>query len=216
MNFKDTIKMGKQGVTMNLGLTHVETSGLAPVSGQVFIEARDAQSGEIVAQYDLKNLIVRDAGIAVARLLRNSNYPISGTNNGLRMLAVGTGATGNILSPDAPTIGQRRLNSELARKAFASTQYRDANGFAVSYETNIVDYTTVFSEAEAVGPWNEMALLLPASNNPAVTNPIPNGPGNYDPTFDVTGYDLMLNYLTFSVISKPSTAVFSVTWRITT
>lgn len=215
MLVKDAFKMRKEDVSLKSGLAYVESGSLAPVAGQVFIEARDARTGEILERHELKNLIVRDAGIAVARLLRNSTYPVPGSNNGLRMLAVGTGATGNILSPDAPQIGQRSLNNEIARKAFASTQYRDSNGFAVAYETNIIDFTTIFTEAEAVGPWNEMALILPWSSNPAVTNPLPPGPNDYDPTIDVTGYDLILNYLTFPVISKPATAVFSVTWRIT-
>lgn len=189
---------------------------VAPMSGHVFVKAIDGRTGAVLFERELKNLIVRDAGILVARLLRDSTYPNPSLNNGLRMLAVGTGATGNILSPDAPQDGQRRLNVEIARKAFSATTNRDANGFAVAYETNIVDYTVVFAEAEAVGPWTEMALVAPASSNPSITNPIMNGPGDYDPTIDVTGKDLICNYLTFPVISKPNTAVFQVTWRITT
>jgi hypothetical protein len=216
MLFRETLKDRTGEITMDVGLSYAETMKIGPSLGQVFIEARDARTGEVIEQREIPNLIVNDAGILVARLLRDSTFPNPSLNNGLRMLAVGTGATGNILSPDAPQAGQRRLNQEIARKTFSATTYRDTNGFAVAYETNIIDFTTVFSEAEAVGPWNEMALIAPASSNPSIQNPIMNGPGDYDDTIDVTGKDLLVNYLTFAVISKPNTAVFAVTWRLTT
>jgi len=212
--FRDALKANKAGMSLNAAFTYKEPHGLPPSKGQVFIEAMDARTGEIIEKREIPNLIVRDAGILVTRLLRDSTYPVPGVNGGLRMLAVGTGATGNLLSPDAPQDGQRMLNNELFRKVFASTTYRDGDGLAVAYETNVCDFTTTFSESEAVGPWNEMALLAPFDLSPTPGNPIVNGPDNYDPTIDVTGKDLMLNYLTYSVISKPNTAIFTVTWRI--
>ena len=130
------------------------------------------------------------------------------------MLAVGSGAEGAVLSPNAPTKGQRALNTELGRKEFAATTFRNSDGVAVSIPTNVVDFVTVFNESEAVGLWNEMALLSPASSNPNVSNPILNGPSNYDPTVDVTGFDLMVNYLTFPPISKTSTMVVQIAWRL--
>jgi len=57
--------------------------------------------------------------------------------------------------------------------------------------------------------------MYTASLNPAVTNPINNGPASYDPTIDVSGYDIIVNYLTFGVVTKPATAVVSITWRLT-
>jgi hypothetical protein len=131
------------------------------------------------------------------------------------MLTIGTGATGNVLSPDAPTEEQRRLNSEIQRKAFASSTFRDESGVAVAYPTHIVDFTTTYGEAEAVGPLNEMGVISPYSDNPAVQNPIENGPTDYDPTIDVSAKDLMANYLTFGVVTKPSTALLTITWRFT-
>jgi len=183
--------------------------------GQVFIELKDARTGRILESREEHNLLTLDAGILSARLAKDSQEPNSGVNNGLVMLGVGTGATGNILSPDAPLDTQRKLNNEIQRKAFSQTQYRNADGVAVAYPTNIVDFTATFSESEAVGPLNEMGLMYTASTNPSVTNPINNGPTNYDPTIDVTGYDLMANYLTFSVVTKPATAILSLTWRCT-
>lgn len=188
---------------------------LGAKKGVLIFDMRDARTGEQLAFWEKENIITRDAGILAARLFRNSLDPSSAQNNGLTMLAVGTGATGNLLSPDAPQNTQRRLNNEIARKAFASAQYRNSNGVAVAFPTNIVDFTTVFGEAEAVGPLNEMGLLSTASLNPSTLNPIANGPSNYDPTIDVTGKDLMVNYLTFSVVTKPATATLAITWRLT-
>ena len=202
------------GVKMGMGILHREDAVFS-AKGSFIFDMRDADSGEQLAYWEQPNIIVRDAGILAARLFRDSTEPNVGVNNGLKMLAVGTGATGSILSPDAPQATQRKLNAELARKAFSSAVFRNLDGIAVSIPTNIVDFTTTFSESEAVGPLNEMAVMSPYSDNPVVTNPINNGPANYDPTNDVSALDLMANYLTFPVISKPSTAILAITWRLT-
>lgn len=176
--------------------------------GEFFLRMTDARTGEVLVAWRKPQIITRDAGIAGAAHFKGD------LTGGLKMLSVGTGATGNLLSPDAPQDTQRMLNNEIARKAFSATTYRTAEGVAVSYRTNIVDFTTTFGEAEAVGALNEMGLLVPASVNPATKNPIDNGPSNYDASLDVSGLDLMVNYLTFSVISKASTAVLAITWRL--
>lgn len=203
---------------MKLGLAMgpmIEPGLMAGAKGQVFIEVRDAQTGEILDSREVDNIVTLDAGILTARLHKDSLFPNASQNNGLTMLGVGTGATGNILNPDAPQQTQRKLNSEIARKAFSATNYRNSDGVAVSYPTNIVDYTCTFGESEAVGPLNEMGLMSTYSLNPNNRNPINNGPTDYDPTIDVTGYDLLANYLTFSVVTKPATAVLTITWRFT-
>lgn len=184
-------------------------------SGKVIFEMHDAKSDTLLTYWERSNIITRDAGILAARLFKNSQDPVPGRHNGLTMLAVGTGATGNLLSPDAPQATQRKLNTEIARKAFVSTQYRNADGVAVAYPTNIVDFTVTFGESEAVGPLNEMGLMAAYSTNPLEKNPINNGPDYYDPTIDVTGKDILVNYLTFGVVTKPATAVVTITWRFT-
>lgn len=205
-------KMSRAGeaVKMGMSILHSE-SGVLGAKGSFIFEMKDARTGEILAYWEKPNVITRDAGILMASLFKGDAV----NSAGLVMLAVGTGATGNILAPDAPQNTQRKLNSEIARKAFASKQYRNSNGVAVAIRTNIVDFTTTFGEGEAVGALNEMGLMSTASNNPAITNPINNGPSNYDPTIDVTGKDLMVNYLTFGCVSKPSTAIVTLTWRLT-
>lgn len=206
---RDRIKRaGGQLAEVGLTLTHIEAPLGAP-KGTFIFDMRDAKTGEQLAYFEKDNIITRDAGIAAAAHFKGD------LTGGLKMLAIGTGATGNLLSPDAPQATQRSLNNEIERKAFASTTYRTTEGVAVSYRTNIVDFTTTYAESEAVGALNEMGLLVPASINPATKNPINNGPSDYDPTIDVSGMDLLVNYLTFAVISKPATAVLSITWRLT-
>jgi len=198
----------RQAVRLGLGMQFPEF-GIAPKKGTLILEMRDAKTGEVLVYFEKDNTITLDAGLVSA-----AHYAGELTG-GIKMLAVGTGATGNLLSPDAPQATQRKLNTEIARKAFSSWTYRTAAGVAVAYRTNIVDFTTTFGESEAVGALNEMALLCPFSVNPLNKNPINNGPTDYDPTIDTTGKDLIINYLTFSVVSKPSTAVLAITWRLT-
>lgn len=198
------------GVKVGLALDYAEPDPMMlGATGEFIFLMTDGKTGEVLKHFRKKNIITRDAGIIAAALFRGD------LTGGLTMLAVGTGATGNLLSPDAPQAGQRKLNNEIERKAFASTTYRTAEGVAVSYRTNIVDFTTTFGESEAVGALNEMGLMVAASENPATKNPINNGPSDYDASIDVAGFDLLANYLTFPVISKPATAVVSITWRLT-
>jgi hypothetical protein len=183
--------------------------------GVVLLELYDTDD-ELILVRSLPNVITYDAGIAMARLIRDSRLPAAGKNNGVTMLAVGTGATGaDPNNPDRPQPEQRRLNREVFRKTFAAVVNRDQAGRAVSYDTNVVDFVTVLGDGEAVAPLNEMALILPADPNPGVTNPISQKPLQYDPTVDVRGKDLLLNYFTFGVVNKPMRGRLKITWRIT-
>lgn len=214
--FEDHIQHARTGVKFGMGVNHAESGVLlGRAKGVVIFELHDGHSGDLLHRWERPNLITKDGGVLAARLFKDSLQPNTAQNNGLVMLAVGTGATGNLLSPDAPQTTQRKLNTEIARKAFAKTTYRNSDGVAVAYPTNIVDFTTTFGEAEAVGPLNEMGLMSTFSVNPEVKSPIENGPSNYDPTLDVSQKDLLANYLTFSVVTKPATAVLSITWRLT-
>jgi len=185
--------------------------GGVPREGTLILEMTDARTGERLHYFEKKNIITLDAGILAAILFTD---PAARTR-GVYMLAVGTGATGALLSPNAPDERQRRLNAEIARKPFTSTTFRDAGGNAVSIPTHVVDYTAVFGEAEAVGPLNEMGLTSPISDSPTSTSPNPDTFPNRTLTLDLGLYDILVNYLTMSVISKPSTAILTITWRIT-
>jgi hypothetical protein len=210
MRLNEQYNVAGSGVHVGMHTTHHDGGGV-PVQGELFIRMVDTTTGEVLHAEHRKNLIVLDAGILVAMLCRS---PAS-RPTGINMLAVGTGATGALLSPNAPDNRQRKLNAEIARKGFSSTVFRDGSGVAVAYPTNIVDFTCTFGEAEAVGPINEMGLLSTISSNPAVRNPNPNTFPTRDTTVDVSTLDILVNYISLSVLSKPSTATLTITWRIT-
>jgi hypothetical protein len=186
-------------------------AGLPGAQGEVFFLLEDARTGEVLHKDHRKNLITLDASILAAMLFRDPDS----RNFGANMLAVGTGATGALLSPDAPDPKQRRLNAEIARKPWSSTVFRDGSGNAVAIPTNIVDFTCTFDEGEAVGPLNEMGIFSTESGNPLVQNLNPNIFPIRDTTVDVSSLDILMNYLTFAVLSKPATARLTITWRIT-
>ena len=195
-------------VSMSISMAYAEH--VLNMSGVFFIELYDGD-GNLVEKRELKNLITYDAGILAARLCKNPLEPAHGFN----MLAVGTGATGSILSPDAPDRRQRKLNLEIERKAFSSVIFRNSLGQAVSYPTNVVDFVTTFGSSEAVGPLTEMGILSTISDNVAIKNPNPNNFPTRDVTVDLTGYDILCNYLTFPVVSKSIGYSLSIVWRIT-
>jgi hypothetical protein len=209
--FRERIQRVKEAFKFGLRCFYEEPAPFVEIDGHVTFDLRDSRTGEQVAFWERDNIVTLDAGILMARLIRDNTEP----NFGLNMLAVGTGATGNVLAPDAPDNKQRKLNAEIARKAFSSTTFRDDSGAAVSIPTHILDLTTTFGESEAVGPLTEMALLSTISSNPATTNPNPDSFPNRDVTRDLTQYDTIANYLTFGAISKPATSILTITWRLT-
>ena len=200
----------RPGESASLGMHLPHAVAMRPAKGEVFIEMVDASTGEVLHKDHRQNVITLDAGILAAILFRDP----SSRTHGFNMLSVGTGATGAILSPDAPDARQRKLNAEIARKPWSSTTFRDASGAAVAIPTNVVDFTCTFDESEAVGPLNEMGIQSTISANPASTSPNPDAYPNRDLTRDLTTFDILGNYLPFSVISKPNTARLSITWRV--
>lgn len=181
------------------------------VRGDLIIELRE--KGLLLNRWEKQNLVVLDASILIARLMKDNQEP----PHGIFALAVGTGQSGwNLQSPPAATNTQRALWSELARKTFSTTNFVDQNGIPASYPTNVVDFTTAFAEAEAVGPIVEMGLIGGNVNsNLSIRNPVspPNGP--YNPTVDLTQFDTLVNYLSFPVINKPPTSTLTIVWRLT-
>lgn len=189
------------------------------VKGEVFWELRDSKTGQVTG--GKLNVVTLDASILIARLMKGTGAPIAHQSEpsfGVLALAVGTGDIAwNPLNPPPATTTQRSLFNELARKQIATTDFIDADGAISGVPTNVVDYTTIFAESEAVGTLTEMGLLGgDISTNMATRNPILPPNGSYDPTVDVTGKDTLVNYVTFPAISKPPTSTLSWTWRLTT
>jgi len=188
------------------------------IKGEIFWELRDAQTG--VTKGGKLNVVTLDASILIARLMKGTGAPIAHQcepNFGVFALAVGTGDIGwNPLNPPPATNTQRSLFNELARKQIATTSFIDGDGAISGVPTNVVDFTTTYSESEAVGVLTEMGLLGgDVDTNMSVTNPVLPPNGTYDPTVNLVGKDTLVNYVTFPAISKPPTSTLSWTWRLT-
>jgi hypothetical protein len=183
------------------------------IRGDVFITVQDGKTKKIQEHRELRNLVVLDASILIARLMKDNSEP----PHGVYALAVGTGDTGwDPMDPPAPTNTQRALYSELSRKTFADTQFIDSGGAPVAYPTKIVDFTTTYTESEAVGPLVEMGLLGGnISTNMSIKNPVSPPNGTYDDTVNLTSYETLVNYLTFPVVNKPATSTLTIVWRLT-
>lgn len=182
------------------------------IRGDVFFTLTDTRTGE-ETKWELRNLVVLDASILVARLMKDNQEP----PHGILALAIGTGDTGwDPMNPPSPTNTQRALYSEITRKTFSTTQFVDGVGTPVGYPTHIVDFTTIYSESEAVGPLVEMGLLGGnISTNMAIKNPVSPPNGTYSPIVDLTLFETLVNYLTFPVINKPATSTLTIVWRLT-
>lgn len=205
----DKIKSPKT-TSLNYGFTFNENVGVR-VRGDVKIEFINGEERELVLEKT--NIYTLDGGVLAGMLFSGVSRPIN-------MLAVGIGASGLSNSPDIADNRQRRLNSELERKTFSSVVYRDTQGQVSVVPTNVVDFTTVFENTEAVGALTEMGLLSTVDANPVNTNPLQDGNGlvvfpSRDTTLDLGNFDVLVNYLTFPVINKPSGSVLAITWRLT-
>ena len=166
--------------------------------GDIWLKVGNNLSREDVLAYpDLqkKNLIVDIASDQLAEWAIQGSSP---TVPGILTLAVGTGdGFFDLQNPPAPTASQTLLEGELARKIFADKTYVNTGTLLpTATRTNIIDLTTTFLEAEAVGPLVEMGLFA--------------GTGALS-----TNSGTMINYITFSVINKPSTSELSIIWRLT-
>lgn len=198
---------------INFGLGLTEEVGVK-IKGDVFgvLQHQDGRE-EIVL--DKSNVYTLDGGILAAILF--SKDLGSGFARGIDMLAVGTGASGSSASPDIADYRQRKLNTPLYRKGFTSIVYRNSDGSQATVPTNIVDFTTTFESSDAVGALTEMGLVctLTGAGNTDFASQNPNAFPTRDLTEDVKDYDILINYLTFPVINKPSGAILAITWRLT-
>jgi hypothetical protein len=203
---------------INFGLAFADHLSVK-VKGDVFATLTYPDGREEVV-IDKSNIYTLDGGVFAAILF--SNNAGAGNARFVNMLAVGTGASGSQQSPDIPDYQQRRLNTPLYKKTFSSVVFRKADG-SLSVDgnsnpipTNIVDFTTTFESAEAVGALTEMGLISSVNELPTnfVSNPN-NFPQDRDVSEVVTDYDTLINYLTFPVINKPNGAILAITWRLT-
>ena len=170
-----------------------ETKGL---KGAFHIILKDAKTGLVIDERRGHNIIVNSASILLARLLKDNKEP----DAGISYLAVGTGAVGwNLQNPPQPTVTQTALYSEIARKAFTTSDVNfidPSTGDPTVVPTGVVDFAMTFAETEAVGPLVEMGLFGGDAS-------------------DLRDSGTEANYRTFPVINKTNSMVMTITFRIT-
>jgi hypothetical protein len=204
-------------VTLKGGLGFKSADAVHPYKGEVFWRIHHSVTGELLSEGHAKNIVTLDASILVARLMKSPPVPnTSEPRFGCYALAVGTGDVGwDLQNPPVATDTQRSLYNEIARKQMQVTEFIDGDGAVSGIPTRVVDFTTTFSESEAVGPLVEMGILGgDVDTNLSITNPILPPNGIYDATVDVVGKDMLVNYLIFPVINKPATSTLAWTWRL--
>jgi hypothetical protein len=197
-------RAGEMRNKMGMGLTYEDKSS-KKIKGEFFITL--SHNNGVEEKFHYRNVIVDTASLLISRLLADGQTSIdpSGPSHGIRVLAVGTGNTAwDPNNPPEATSNQKKLEAELARKRFANVTFirTDGSGLPANEVTNIIDFQTVFSESEAVGPIVELGLF---------------GGGDGSVSIDTTaGSGIMVNYRTLPVINKPNTATMSIIFRITT
>jgi hypothetical protein len=216
MRHHDKYRRPREGLKMGLNCGVADPYRF--IKGQYIFHLEDLATGRVLEHFEKDNIVTLDGGILVNILLGEGLTPVPPNQRGLTMLAVGTGATGPLLNPDAPDPRQRKLNTEIWRKQFTTRQFRNSTGGAVSYPTNVQDFTAQFGAGEAEGPLNEMGLLRTITAGPTPGTPIAPAPvfPAYDPTVDLSIFDLTANYTTFGCVVKPVNSLLTITWRITT
>lgn len=153
----------------------------------------DFSEVDIKDTMEVENLIVSKASVFMAKRM----VPGTSWGAGITHLEVGTGVgTGTTQAPQAEALTQTALRVGLARKAITSWTHLDTNGAATGTETNVVQYTTTFLEAEAVGALVEMGLF-----------------GGTATTTIGSGY--MFNYKVFPVWNKGNDLQLTIVWKVT-
>lgn len=167
----------------------------------VFVQVGDGENqgyyvlpkDEVIEEMHMPNLIVSKASQYMAKRM----VPGTSWGTGIGFLEVGTGVgTGSTQNPQVEAMSQVALRVPLIRKAISSWTYLDASGNPTASETNVVQYTTIFTETEAVGALVEQALF-----------------GGDATATAGTGY--MFNYKAFAVWNKDNTMRLTVVWKLT-
>lgn len=191
--YLERIKFGlrKQLFRMATGMREEEYYNGA--KGRLSLIAKE--SGKVVYEHVQDNIIVNTASVLIARLLKDPTEP----DAGISYLGVGSGNDAwDPFDPPAPTTSQTLLEDEFYRKAISKSTFVDPQtGEPTTVPTNIVDYATSFSEAEAVGPIMELALFGGEATSTLNTG-------------------TMLNWRTFPVLNKTNAMTLTIIFRITT
>jgi hypothetical protein len=147
----------------------------------------------VMSERHMKNMIVNQASVFMAKRMR----PGTSWGSGIGYLEIGTGVgSGSTQSPEPEDPAQTGLREPLVRKAITSWTCLDENGDPTAEDTNVLQFTTTFTEEEAVGALVEMGLFG----------------GDADENI---GTGMMFNYKVFPVINKDESMQLTIVWKVT-
>lgn len=131
-----------------------------------------------------KNIIVKNLGILVARMLKDDPQA------GIGYWAIGSGNPTWDIVPESATADETSLLLEFFRKAIPSEaiNYIDDDNLVSNTPTNRLEIVLTFDDAEAVGVWREFAIFAGAATATlnSGTNINKKNHGRIDKTSDMT------------------------------
>ncbi|TCP57985.1 hypothetical protein EV586_102433 [Tumebacillus sp. BK434] len=178
-------------------MKHEETKVKLAI-GDVTIQMYKAD-GTVLKKQELRNLIVKQASVLMARRMA----PSENVANGFQYLALGKGVgTGNLQEPQVENPDLSALRDEVYRKPITTWRYLNSDGSVSAAPTHILELTTEILEGEGVPqeaesvPFTEMGLFGGDAS------------GAKDSGF-------MFNHKVFPVWNKPIDARLRIVWKIT-
>ena len=198
MRFSEKVNASSEQLSLNQSSFHKESLNQINVLGEIFLKKEHAD-GTVEHEVIGKNIVTLSASVLLARLAAKE---YKGAVGGLDYLAIGSGAPewDPRFPPSAANTATALVN-EIYRKQFYSIEFINPDPAPGDPEvsptpTNIIDLTARFEQGEADGFWMEMGLF------------------GGDATSSADSGDLV-TYKIFSLVSKPSDSIYTITYRLT-
>jgi hypothetical protein len=214
MSNLEKIGTPKTAFSLNLGME--QCLPVMMPHGEFHLQLVDDASGAVLQEWSKTNTLTEDAAKFAAWLFANVNGMAGQSKrpvHGLNGLAVGTGKVTNPAQA-------RHLETEVARVAVTDIVFKSKSGSSLvpsATATNILDFTFKLDSGIANGlALCEMGLVYIPNNtfgNKGSSGYTANYPAT--PTEDIRDKDILINYLSFGVITKPANSTLNITWRLT-
>jgi len=199
VNFSEKVDASSEQLSINQTAIHKEETGQIKVTGEIFLKKEHAD-GTIDHEVIGKNIVTLKASVLLAMLV-SKEYKDGGIS-GIQYLAVGSGdPEWDPRYPPSASNTTENLVTEIYRKTLYSVEYINPDPApgdpeVTSTPTNIVDFTARFEQGEADGFWMEMGLYG----------------GDATETADS---GMLITHKIFSLVSKPSDSIYTITYRLT-
>lgn len=199
MQFSEKVNSSSEKLSINQSSVHKEDFGSVKILGEIFLKKEHAD-GTVEHEVIGKNIVTLKASTLLA-MLAAKEYK-DGSIQGIQYLAVGSGdPLWDPRYPPAAANTAESLYSEIYRKTLYSAEYINPDPAPGDPEvsptpTNIIDLTARFEQGEADGFWMEMGLFGGNATEDADSG-------------------MLVTYKIFSLVSKPSDSIYTITYRLT-